>query len=75
MALLLIIFAIGGDKMPYTIDDFKSGAYVNHPVYGYGQILAVDVEKGKVTILFDHGEKEMFTIEHLIKSDRFRILW
>lgn len=53
MALLLIIFAIGGDKMPYTIDDFKSGAYVNHPVYGYGQILAVDVEKGKVAAPMD----------------------
>ncbi len=61
--------------MPYIIDDFKSGRYVNHPAYGYGQILTVDVEKGKVTILFDHGEKESFTIDYLIKSDRFRILW
>ena len=60
--------------MAYTIDDFKSGRYVNHPVYGYGQILTVDNEKGKVTIQFDHGEKDRFTIEHLIKSDRFRFV-
>lgn len=60
--------------MAYTIEDFKSGRYVNHPVYGYGQILTVDSNKGKVTILFDHGEKERFTIEYLIKSDRFRFV-
>ena len=60
--------------MAYTIEDFKSGRNVNHPVYGYGQILTVDLDKGKVTIQFDHGEKDRFTIENLIKSDRFRFV-
>ena len=60
--------------MPYTKDDFRSGRYVKHTSYGYGEILTVDNEKGKVTILFDHGEKERFTIENLIKSDRFRFV-
>lgn len=64
----------GGDKMAYTIEDFKSGRYVNHPVYGYGQIISVDLDNGKATILFDHGLKERFTIEYLIKSDRFRFV-
>lgn len=57
-----------------TKEDFKVGAYVNHPAYGYGQILTVDLDKGKVTIQFDHGEKERFTIEYLIKSDGFRFV-
>ena len=53
-------------------DDFKPSLYVFHSAYGYGQILTVDGEK--VTIGFDHGEIEVFTIENLIKSDRFRFV-
>lgn len=60
--------------MAYTIDDFKSGRYVNHSVYGYGQILTVYLDKGKVTIQFDYGEKDRFTIENLIKSNGFRFV-
>lgn len=61
-----------GDEMPYTIDDFKSGRYVYHVYYGYGTIFTVDGEK--VLIGFDYGKKEWFTIQNLIKSERFRFL-
>lgn len=57
-----------------TKEDFKVGAYVYHIAYGYGQILAVELDKGKVTIQFDYGEKDRFTIEDLIKSSGFRFV-
>ncbi len=58
--------------MSYTKEDFKPLAFFYHGVYGYGQILVVIGEK--VTIRFDNGNVQTFTIENLIKSYRFRFL-
>lgn len=60
--------------MMTRIEDFVIGALVHHYAYGYGQIIDLDADFEKCTILFEDGFKDRFTIQYLTKSDTFYIL-
>lgn len=54
-------------------EEYKVGAYVEHSVYGFGQIKSVDGEK--CIILFDNGFQDRFHIEYLVRSNGASIVY
>lgn len=47
-----------------SYEEYRVGAYVEHTVYGFGQIISIDGDK--CTILFDNDFCERFRIIYLV---------